>query len=292
MSGLKSKDRYFAVNAMTLAAQEWGSEGGLPVLALHGWLDNSASFERLAPLLPGIHLIALDMAGHGQSSHRPGVGLYSFWDDIHDLLAVADELGWQEFVLLGHSRGAIIGTLAAACFPERIKALALVEGFVPEPARAEDAPLQLSNALKGLKGVASKQRSVYPDVELAIKARERGMFPLSYAAASLLTRRGIQAVEGGFCWTSDPRLLVPSAVKLTATQINAFINSLSMPVCLLLAHEGLPKLYPHYLQHLHQYSHIKPQLLEGGHHLHVEDECVKVAEHLRDFFARFEITGL
>lgn len=292
MSAVKSKERSFAVNGMVLAAQEWGSTGSLPVLALHGWLDNSASFDRLAPLLPGIHLIALDMAGHGQSSHRPGTGLYSFWDDIQDLLAVADELGWREFVLLGHSRGAIIGALAAACFPERIKGLALIEGFMPEPARAEEAPLQLSNALKGLKTLASKQRSIYPDLELAIKARERGMFPLSYGAASLLTKRGVQAVEGGFCWTSDPRLLALSAVKLTAAQINAFINNISMPVCLLLAQDGLPKLYPHYLQHLHQYPHIRPQLLDGGHHLHVEDECVKVAEHVRDFFARFEMPGL
>ena len=292
MSVPKPSERFFQVNAMTLAAQEWGSAGGLPVLALHGWLDNSASFDRLAPLLPGLHLVALDMAGHGQSSHRPGAGLYSFWDDIQDLLAVADELGWQEFVLLGHSRGAIIGALAAACFPDRIKALALVEGFMPEPARAEEAPLQLSNALKGLKGIAEKQRSIYPDLELAIKARERGMFPLSHQAASLLTRRGVQAVEGGFCWTSDPRLLVPSPIKLTATQVNAFINSISMPVCLLLARDGLPKLYPHYMQYLHQYPHIKPQLLDGGHHLHVEDECVTVATHLRDFFARFENHGL
>ena len=47
-----------------LAAHLFGPEDGLPVIALHGWLDNANSFARLAPQLKGLRIVALDLAGH------------------------------------------------------------------------------------------------------------------------------------------------------------------------------------------------------------------------------------
>ena len=78
-----------------LAAHLFGPEDGLPVIALHGWLDNANSFARLAPKLNGLRIIALDMAGHGHSGHRPSGAGYALWDYAHDVLQVAEQLGWQ-----------------------------------------------------------------------------------------------------------------------------------------------------------------------------------------------------
>jgi hypothetical protein len=35
---------------------------------------------------------------------------------------------------------------------------------------------------------------------------------------------------------------------------------------------------------MEQYTAIKYQLLEGGHHLHIEEQVELVAERIRDFF--------
>lgn len=277
----------FSVNGMNFAAQVWGDATQLPVLALHGWLDNAASFFALAPRLNNVHIVALDMAGHGKSAHRPGQMAYTPWDDINDILAVADYLGWDRFVLLGHSRGAIIGTLAAGTFPERFIALGLVEGFLPEPACPEDAPKQLASAIQGLRVQQKKIPSVYPDISIAIKARERGMFPLGHEAAKALTERGVVAQSEGFSWSTDPRLLAPSMVKLSREYLHAFVNHVSVPVKLLLADGGLPTFYTNYLQEVEQFAHVDYEVLPGGHHLHMEQEVDLVAEKFNEFFSQF-----
>lgn len=279
------KELRFTINGIDFAAQEWGTNGKLPVLALHGWLDNSASFNKIAPHLKNLHLVALDLAGHGQSGPRPGQAAYTFWDDINDIFAVADHLGWQRFALLGHSRGAIIGTLAAGTFPERFIGLGLVEGVLPEPAPPQEAPLQLASAIEGLRALRHKKPSIYPDLEIAIKARERGIFPLSYEAAKALTLRGVVSKQEGFSWSTDPRLMAPSVLKMSREQLAAFLARVDAPVKLLLANEGLPKLYENYMHEVQQFPQLDYELLDGGHHLHMEQQSGLIAEKLNFFFA-------
>ena len=114
------RERTFELNGLTLTAKEWGRSGSIPVIALHGWLDNAATFDRMLPFMENLHVIALDLAGHGRSSHRSVDSSYDIWIDIGEVMSVADQMGWDRFALLGHSRGAIISGLIAGTFPERI----------------------------------------------------------------------------------------------------------------------------------------------------------------------------
>ncbi len=114
-----------------LAAHLSGPEDGVPVIALHGWLDNANSFARLAPKLEGLRIVALDMAGHGHSAHRPTGAGYALWDYVFDVLQVAEQLGWKRFALLGHSLGAIVSLVLAGALPERVTHLGLIDGVIP-----------------------------------------------------------------------------------------------------------------------------------------------------------------
>ena len=274
------------VNSMKFSALEWGHAGQFPVLALHGWLDNAASFFRLAPLLPDMHIVAIDMAGHGKTDHRLGTFSYHCYDDIRDIFSVADYFGWDKFALLGHSRGAILGALAAGTFPERITHLALIEGLLMEGIAPEKSPHQLASAIKSLAVKSNKNLTVYPDIKTAIAARERGMFPLSHDAAKAITERGLKPINNGYCWSSDPRLLAPTPVKLTNEQFHCFISNITAPCELVMGKNGLQLSYKNYLEEIANYSFIKAHELEGGHHLHMEEDAVNVAGIFREFFAR------
>jgi len=275
------RERAFEVSGLRFAAQEWGREGERPVLALHGWLDNSASFAALAPQLSGIHLVALDMAGHGRSDHRPGSQPYNIWQDVGEVFGVADQLGWESFTLIGHSRGAIVSMLAAGTFPERICDLVLIDGLWPEPVVAEDAPQQLARSIRDATALQHKPPPVYQSRESIINARYRGRSRLSREAAMLLTDRGMRQEGDGFTWSTDPHLMGASAFKLTQDHIQAFINRIAAKTLLILAKEGLPRLFDQYQEILAMFPHIHVEKLSGSHHLHMEAQSPQVAALIR-----------
>ncbi|MDQ2995239.1 MAG: alpha/beta fold hydrolase, partial [Pseudomonadota bacterium] len=86
-----------AIPGLSLTARAWGPEDGRPILALHGWLDNAASFDLLAPLLPNFRIIAIDFPGHGFSDPLPLGMIYHHGDRVIQMLQVADALGWDRF---------------------------------------------------------------------------------------------------------------------------------------------------------------------------------------------------
>ena len=222
-----------------LAAHLYGPADGEPVIALHGWLDNAASFARLAPKLPGLRIVALDFAGHGHSDHRPAGGSYAIWDYAHDVLQVAEQFGWQRFSLLGHSMGAIVSVLLAGAMPERVKRLALIDGLIPYTGEADSAPQKLGEALKAQLALAGKSKPVYAEFSRAVEARMRGVGAVSREAAELLAQRGLMPVPGGYTWRTDSRLTLPSPIRLTYAHAMAFAQCLQCPASLVLAEQGM-----------------------------------------------------
>lgn len=150
-----------------LAGQRWTptaptEEITRNILCLHGWLDNCRSFYHLAPTLASTlnaNVVALDLPGHGRSSHKsieaPPTILPEFTYYISEAVdclreeehfvpsLTSPEKPHEPFTLVGHSMGAGISSWYAACFPEEIDQLVMLDGVGFMPGKAKDTPKQV-----------------------------------------------------------------------------------------------------------------------------------------------------
>jgi len=253
-----------------LAGLRWHDSQQPRVLALHGWLDNAASFIPLAEHLKGLDLVALDFPGHGHSDWWPAGHFYHFVDYLWPVLDVADQLGWQQFHLLGHSLGGAVATMLAAALPERILTLNAIESFGPLTTRAGDTRDNLRRALQDRNTYLGRELHTYQDIESATAARAKHG-DLSRPAAELLVRRNLKQTESGWQWRSDPRLRRTSLFRFTQDQVMDLLSRLAVPTTLILAEKPIPEPW-HKLrdQQLATLPDCTISTLPGHHHLHME----------------------
>ncbi len=121
-------DRVVSVGDMTITITEAG-EGGRPLLLLHGYTGARGDFEDfIEPLADrGWHVVAPDHRGHGQSTKPTSEDDYSLEIFATDALGLADALGFDRFVVLGHSMGGMLTQNLVLRAPERVEALILMD---------------------------------------------------------------------------------------------------------------------------------------------------------------------
>lgn len=279
-------EREFRLPAYRLAALEWGASGGRRVIALHGWLDNAGSFDLLAPLFPDCHLIALDAAGHGKSGRRSPDAGYNLWQDVGDVIEVAEQLGWDHFSLLGHSRGAAAATLLAGTFPNRVERLMLIEGGLPFIGEAAGAPENLAEVLERSRELRDRSGRVFASRDEAIAERVGGFSPVTSRAAELLARRSLGRVAGGWQWQADQRLKAGSEFRLTSELLAAFVGRVTAPVICVLAKDSPFGEMALYREMLGRFADIEVHRIDGRHHFHLEGAAEAIAELLAPFLAK------
>jgi pimeloyl-ACP methyl ester carboxylesterase len=271
------------VNGLCIEGLCWGDPALPPLLALHGWLDNAASFAVLAPLLEEYHVVALDLTGHGKSSRRSADAGYQIWDDLPEILGVIKQLGWDQFELMGHSRGAMISSILASVIPDRVNHLVLLDAVAPHAIAEAAFSSQLAKFLKDKPRGLLREGRLYPTMDEALGARTKG--GLSIEAAQLLAQRSLQRREQGYMWISDPRLYGASAVKITQGQNQAILENLSMPTLLLQAENGLAHALDIHAEAERYITNLCAEIVPGGHHFHMEEAVDKVAVRIGRFLA-------
>ena len=215
-----------------LHAQQWGDPGAPLVLCVHGLSANMHGFDAIGPAVAqrGRRAVAIDLRGRGRSDVTPP-GTYGPQRHIDDVIAVADELGAETFDWVGWSMGALLGILAAAGAPDRVRTLALLDagGRVDE-----DALEAVRNAIVRLDAVVDDPEQYIAPLRDAGVIRPWGSFWETYfryelaptpdgrwsattsRAASLedLEAMDYEAVRSAWARLSMPTLLVRCTVPL------------------------------------------------------------------------------
>ncbi|KAJ3118913.1 hypothetical protein HDU96_006564 [Phlyctochytrium bullatum] len=213
-----------AANGLTIAGKSWGRPAppheskARGFLALHGWLDNANTWDLVVPTLVqrfDLHVICVDLPGHGRSQAFPQGQLYYPWELTSCILDVVETLGWKHFSILGHSRGAHLAFLFAGTFPHRVHRLLAIESvcFTHTHMGTDDADhlarfllkrrqmhlahhaWQRDPAAAAAATGTYQGKSLFATVDDAARARMAGENPLSFAAARRLCGRGVVRVR-------------------------------------------------------------------------------------------------
>ena len=272
----------FDLTGRVVAAKRWGNKKGMPVIALHGWMDNANTFDPLAPLLPELDLVAMDFAGHGLSDHRRWDSMYLTIAHVQDVLLVAEKLGWSEFNIMAHSMGANISYLLAGIFPEKINKLICLDGMTTYMETEKSIQFMRAEIESVLSRKAGKLKYFSSLDDMARRVTEATDHEKN--TARMLVERGHKNTDKGFTWRTDPRLRKRGGVGFSMEQLVFMTSQITADVLLLTATKGnkwfsdsLEKIVP---------INKKIQLIEieGHHHVHMSDPD-KVAEIIRPFLA-------
>src|ERR671916_9498 len=119
-------------------------EGQDPIVCLHGITAQHRAFNAAARYLePARGLVGVDLRGRGDSD-KPESG-YGLKAHAADVVRVLDHLGLESAVLAGHSMGGFVALKTALMFPERVRAIVLLDGGWP---RVESTPEELTEEEK------------------------------------------------------------------------------------------------------------------------------------------------
>ena len=122
-------------------------EGPDPIVCLHGITAQHRAFNAAARYLEASRgLVGVDLRGRGDSD-KPESG-YSLEAHAADVVRVLDHLGHRSAVLVGHSMGGFVALKTALRFPERVRALVLLDGGWPRVESTPEAEKQEATALE------------------------------------------------------------------------------------------------------------------------------------------------
>jgi lipase len=228
-----------------LAISRAGS-GPDPVICLHGITAQHRAFNAAARYLgPSRGLVGVDLRGRGDSDKpESGYGLEAHADDV---VRALDHLGLHDAVLAGHSMGAFVALKMALAYPDRVRALVLLDGGwprleAPPEEMAEEQERETEAIREGLArafgrlGMTFQTPEAYLDYWFPDRNFAMGDLPPDIADYYLYD---LQEVEGGYnpkCSTAAARQDSPAVSEKSPTVDE--MRGVACPVALVRASEG------------------------------------------------------
>jgi 3-oxoadipate enol-lactonase len=114
------------INGAPMHIVDRGPRTGMPVVFIHGFPFSHAMWDpQVEAVSRRYRAVAYDVRGHGESF--VGDGQYTIEGHVDDLVAILDQLGLEQAVIVGLSMGGYIALRALEREPDRFRAAALCD---------------------------------------------------------------------------------------------------------------------------------------------------------------------
>nr|XP_023017660.1 serine hydrolase-like protein 2 isoform X1 [Leptinotarsa decemlineata] len=275
-----------------LAGKAYGEEQDPLVVCTHGIMDNAGSLDRLITYLPNtFYYIAVDLPGHGQSSHFPPHLPIHTLNYLLVYKYISKYYG-KKYIILGHSYGGQIGILYAQLYPDCVEKVIMLDTVSIFPVSASYFKDYISGNLEDFvkmeEKLLGKQPPSYTEEEALHKLQNgRNYGPITRAAAVALFPRSVKKVGNDqYQFTLDQR--IKHALNLTR-DIRYIIetlksNPLQCPVLFILGKKSTAQqvYLSSLIQYLKKQKNIRFKMVEGNHDVH-NNNPERVAPHIVKF---------
>jgi pimeloyl-ACP methyl ester carboxylesterase len=276
---------YIEIRGLRQRLLRWGPPSESPIILLHGFLDAAATFQFLVDELPNDwSFVGLDWRGFGESAKQESS--YWFPDYFADLDALLDQLSPEAPArLVGHSMGGNVALMYAGIRPQRVRAVASLEGFgLPRAATAQAAE-RYARWLDELR--KPPHRSQYPSLEAFARTLRIRNPRLTAQRALFIAAAWTLPAGDGFELAADPWHRLVNPVPYRRDEAEAVWRRVEAPVLMALGEfsDYLPRLgadgTDEYFADI--FRRLTLRKLQGvGHMMHHEDPA-QVALHVREF---------
>jgi pimeloyl-ACP methyl ester carboxylesterase len=217
----------------------------------------------------GFSCIALDLRGHGYSSHPRSFDHYKLQHFLEDFIAVTEAEKLKKVILVGHSLGAILATHIALEYPNKLTKLILISpSDVPPPYLRIPVVKQLSVAFINLCAFVSPaaykpQHSRYPV----------GKFHKDYEPVGLIRTM----------WHNSLRSYLLSSKEILLPDISKRIAEITLPTLIISGDKD--SIFPTFISQRIQQAiiHSKLTILPNSNHVLVLNNIPEVTHALIDF---------
>ena len=237
------EQHFFDASSARLAYVTWGAADADPLLLIHATGFHGRVWDRTVAHLAGPYrVIAPDMRGHGLSS-RPGP-VMSWREPAGDLAELADALGLDGAVGVGHSMGGHCLVQLAAGKPERFRHLVLFDPVILDPADYETGLRHLDGIESPSAHPVARRRNDWAKWE-EMAARFRSRHPYSLWRPEVLEdycRHGVRPKPegGGFELACPPEIEASVYMSHASVDIYDEVAAVTAPVTVVRARERGP----------------------------------------------------
>ena len=286
-----SNSEFVELRGVRSHIRRWGPPDAPRLFLLHGWMDVSASFQFLVDAFArDWQVIAPDWRGFGKTDWNN----HSYWfpDYIADLDALLAHYSPDAPVrLVGHSLGGNAACLYAGIRPERVAAVATLEGFGLHVSDSADAPARYSKWLEQL-GVEPAYNRYADRAELAARLQNANPRLTPGQASFLAEHLGEERAQdpGKIVVAADPFHKLPGPVLYRLEDAKACWRRVSAPVLWVAARDSfIMKGFSGeageaaYLDRIACFRDIRTAMLkDAGHNMH-HDQPGQVAQLVESF---------